>query len=335
MFLVRSNVFIDLEDDEITKGFEDLYNLNEITVKDLVLVFSGEIIENLFEFNLIRNIRDYKSFQSKPDNATVMLHDGVYLDAEKVLFSEEGLLSIIKPNFPIVTLSKIKKTLNTLRTTSCFVSNATHPLVHKYKGDYTIDEELFQILLLLGNPYLALRLERLVVDLQENSKKIELQLNKYLKIMYSDVFKGSFIKKLEKANEKSKDGNILDYIVKKSRNLPKKFNPTKITETFNNWFGKFNRFLSMKNDFISINNEFQKVKNFYSGPDQKMSYIDFIVGVTENEDQISSDFKNSLLKIRENLKEIKKSIDFTSEKELKLLNLDLEREIIENEEEEE
>ena len=47
MFLVRSNVFIDLEDDEITKGFEDLYNLNEITVKDLVLVFSGEIIEPL------------------------------------------------------------------------------------------------------------------------------------------------------------------------------------------------------------------------------------------------------------------------------------------------
>lgn len=335
MFLVRSNVFRDLEDDEITKGFESLYNLDEITVKDLVLVFSGEIIENLFEFNLIRNIRDYKSFQSKSDNTTVILHDGVYLDAEKVLFSEEGLLSIIKPNFPVVTLSKIKKTLNTLRTISCFVSNATHPLVHKYKEDYTIDEELFQILLLLGNPYLALRLERLVVDLQENSKEIELQLKKYLKIMYSDVFKGSFIKKLEKANEKSKDGNILDYIVKKSRNLPKKFNPTKITETFNNWFGKFNSFLSMKNDFISINNEFQKVKNFYSGPDQKMSYIDFIVGVTENEDQISSDFKNSLLKIRENLKEIKKVIDYTSEKELKLLNLDLEREIIENEEEEE
>jgi hypothetical protein len=66
-----------------------------------------------------------------------------------------------------------------------------------------------------------------------------------------------------------------------------------------------------------------------------MSYIDFIAGVTENEDQISTDFKNSLLKIRESLKEIKKVIDFTSEKELKLLNLDLEREIIENEEEEE
>lgn len=335
MYLVRFNVFRNLEDDEITKGFEDLYNLDEITIKDMVSLFSRETIEDLFEFNLIRNIRDYKSFQGKPDHTTIILHDGVYLDAEKVLFSEEGLLSIIKPNFPVVTLNKIKKTLNTLRTTSCFVSNATHPLVHKYKEDYTIDDELFQILFFLGNPYLALRLERLIVDLQENSKKIELQLNKYLKVLYSDVFKGPFLKKLEKANEKSKDGNILEYIVKKSRNLPKKFNPTELSETFNKWFDKFNSFLKLKYDFVSINEEFQNVINYYSGPDQKMSYINFIEGVTENEDQISTDIKNSLLKIRETLKEIKKVIDFTSEKELKLLNLDLEREIIENEEEEE
>ena len=42
MYLVRFNVFRNLEDDEITKGFEDLYNLDEITIKDMVSLFSGK-----------------------------------------------------------------------------------------------------------------------------------------------------------------------------------------------------------------------------------------------------------------------------------------------------
>jgi hypothetical protein len=70
-----------------------------------------------------------------------------------------------------MTEKKIKDALIKLRATMCQVTTKTHPLVHKYNNDYALDDDLYQIIFLLGNPYLALRLELLIVAMEQKIKE--------------------------------------------------------------------------------------------------------------------------------------------------------------------
>ncbi len=340
MYLVRNGVFQNLEDDDIIEGFEKVYQISDIDrlyKKNVEMLLPEEIIEEMFTYNLITNIKDFKTFEVKKDDYEIKIHNGVYLEAGNVLFSDEGLLIIIKSNFPEITMNKIKKTLNTLRGTMCQVSNVMHPLVNKFRDDFALDDNLYDIIFILGNPYLALRLEKLIVSVLEKAKEIQSKLDKYLKIFFPESLKPKFLQKVKKAGEIEKDGDqddLLEYIIEKSRNLPSKFDPKEKSELYWEWRGILNRFLLLKNNFTWIFNEIDKVKSFYSGKNQKMSYLKFIEEVTDKEDEINSIIKNSLLEIRKLLKDASEKLESLSEKEIKILNLDLEREIIDNEDDE-
>jgi len=337
MYLVRNQVFFDLKDDNVVDGFQQMYNLvdhGNLLVKDIKRLFPENVIEDMIVFKLITNVRDYTSFQDKADEFDIKINNGIYMDDKHVLFSEESLLAIIKPNFPQVTLKKITDGLKKLRTMMCQVSNLAHPLVHKYNEDYALDDDLYDIIFFLGNPYLTLRLEILIVDVEKKANEIEEELDKYLKVFYADVLKSQFMEKLEKAQKDVDSEDILEFIIKKSKNLPSKFNPTNRTELYDKWKKLFNELLQYKSDFKSINRDKESIQAYYSGKNRKISYLKFIEDVSNNQDEISKKIKDSLVKVRDRLKSIKETLDNLSIKDIKLLNLDLERELIENEEEE-
>jgi hypothetical protein len=170
MYLVRVHVFHNLEDDDIIDGFERLDRIGNPTIKDLQSALPEEIVEELFAYNLVKNLSNYSVFQQTPEGFNIkLLSDEVYIEGENIMFSEEGLLQIIKPFFPIVTLKKISDSLKKLRGIPCEKSNITHALVHKFDEDFALDDELYEILYFLGNPYLSLRLERFIVEIESKT----------------------------------------------------------------------------------------------------------------------------------------------------------------------
>ncbi len=335
MFLVRTHVYQNVEDDDIVEGFERLYRIGDPSVKELQETLPKDVIEELFAYNLVKNIESYTIFEQKPPDFTIkLLSDEVYIEGEKVMFSAEGLLRMIKPNFPIVTLKKINDSLKKLRGIPCEISNVTHPMVHKYDEDFALDDELYDILFFLGNPYLSLRLERFVVDIESKTTELENSINKRLKIFYSDILNSKFMQKLKKAIQQ-KDVEILEYVISKSKNLPMKFDPPEKTQIFLTWKATLSDLLLLKSTYFDIYTQIEDIKSYYSGRKQKMSYFTFIEQLTENEEKTSTYVRDSILEIRQKLKDSNDFIINHSEKELKLLNLDLEREVIEFEEEDE
>lgn len=345
MYLVRFNVFRNLEDENLTIAFDKISDptfQQNLTIKYMRTLLPEEIIREMFAFNMIRNLRNYSQFEDNDDDFVVKLVD-VYIgeSLENVLFAEEALLAIIKPFFPIITPKQISDGLRKLRAIMCQSTNVMHPLVHKYGNDYALDNDLYDILFLLGNPYLALRLELLVVDVEEKIKDIDSKIEKYMKIFYNDALRKGFINKISKAakwaDEPGKDRRILDYIIMKSRNLPDKFEPPEMVknmEIYQKWQNQFDEILRFKNQVNGAYDLIDNVKSYYSGPNQKMSYLTFIEEVTDNEEETSALIKKSLLEIREKLKQAYEFINDVSVKEIKLLNLDVERAVIENEEDE-
>ncbi|MBD3353195.1 MAG: hypothetical protein GF364_17075 [Candidatus Lokiarchaeota archaeon] len=345
MYLVRFNVFRNLEEEDLVDIFDQLYDpsfKNQITVGNLKRMFPGDIIREMFAFNIVTNIKNYKSFLAKEDDFQVRMLD-VYLDEtkENIMFSEESILGIIKPFFPRVTEKKISDALKNLRGIMCLHSACTHPLVHKYNNDYVLDDELYDIIFFLGNPYLALRLEQLVVSMKDKIDEINKEVEKYLKVFYNDSLKSSFIKMIKKAikwnEENNEEGNYLKYITVKGRKLPEKFNPSEYVqnmEIYDEWWNTFNKFIGYKYDCINASLQIEDIEAYYSGPKQKISYLTFIEKVTSNEEEISNVIKNSLVEIRKNLKEANDTMENIPIKEVKLLNLDVERAVIEHEKEE-
>jgi len=339
MFLVRIHVFHNLEDDDITNGFERLDKIGEVgdpSIKELRECLPGEVIEELFVYNLVKNIENHKIFQQKPEDFKIkLLSSEVYIEGEKVMFSDEGLLHIVKSYFPIVTLKKIQDSLKKLRGIPCETSNITHALVHKYDEDFALDDELYEILFFLGNPYLSLRLERFIVDVEQKTMELENTINKHLKIFHQDILSPKFMQKIKKAAGDPKVPDIFEFVLEKSRDLPLKFEPPEKSELFISWKSIFSQLLKIKASYFDIYSQIEQIKSFFSGKHQKMSYFSFIEQLTENEDVTSKFIRDSLLEIRQKLKESNEFLHDHSERELKLLNLDLEREVIEYEEEDE
>ena len=71
-----------------------------------------------------------------------------------------------------------------------------------------------------------------------------------------------------------------------------------------------------------------KLRAYYSGKKQTMPYMTFITKTTYDEDDISEKIKTLLIEARNALKRISITMNDYSKKDLKILNLDLERLII-------
>ena len=151
------------------------------------------------------------------------------------------------------------------------------------------------------------------------------------------------MKKLKQAKEKGKE-DYVKYLVEKSRKktLPLKFwaqfPENEIPDNYLEWKKSLNQLIKLKLNFNNINQKMDELRAYYSGKKQKMTYLEFIQKSTYDEDDISEKIKNLLIDARNSLKEVSVKLEKYPKKEMKLLNLDIERMIIEkglDEEEEE
>lgn len=343
MYIIRKELFQDLLDDDIIDQFETITSLDEPTVEDIKRICSTEFIKNLFQYRLITNLRSYSIFENKGNDVKIKFAKGLKLTHEDIseseeevhiFFNENYLERLISPVIPEMTLSKIHGALERLRAMMCPRSSKMHALVHKYGDFYVIDDDFYYIIEDFGNPYQALRIELMIRAMSKKYKEIENNLDEVLNQFDKSIVKAPVMKKLKKAEEKGKK-DYIKYLTEKSRKktFPLKFRiqfpDNEVPDKYLEWRESLNNIIKLKLNFIEINNKMNELRAYYSGKNQKLTYIDFIQKSTYDEDNISEKIKNLLIEARNSLKEISEKLEKYPKKQMKLLNLDIERMIIE------
>ena len=343
MYIIRKDLFQDLLDDDVIDQFETITSLDEPTVGDLVRICTGDFIRALFQYKFITNIRSYEMFQSKGNDVKIrfakglnLTHDEISESEEEVhiFFNEVYLERVLAPIIPEMTQTRILESLERLRAMMCPKSSMIHELVHKYGDYYVIDDDFYYIIEEFGNPYQALRIELMIRAMSKKYKEIERNINEVLNQFEPSIVKAPIMKKLKQAKEKGKE-DYVKYLVEKSRKktLPVKFRvefpENEIPDNYIEWKNSLNLLIKFKLNFNDIDIKMDELRGFYSGKNQKMTYINFIQKSTYDEDNISEKIKNLLIDARNSLKEVSEKLEKYPKKDMKLLNLEIERMIIE------
>ena len=343
MYIIRKDLFQDLLDDDVIEQFETITSLDEPTVGDLVRICTRDFIRALFQYKFITNIRSYKMFQSKGNDVKIrfakglnLTHDEISESEEEVhiFFNEVYLERVLALIIPEMTQTRILESLERLRAMMCPKSSMIHELVHKYGDYYVIDDDFYYIIEEFGNPYQALRIELMIRAMSKKYKEIERNINEVLNQFESSIVKAPIMKKLKQAKEKGKE-DYVKYLVEKSRKktLPVKFRvefpENEIPDNYLEWKNSLNNLIKFKLNFNDIDIKMDELRGFYSGKNQKMTYINFIQKSTYDEDNISEKIKNLLIDARNSLKEVSEKLEKYPKKDMKLLNLEIERMIIE------
>ncbi len=343
MYIIRKELFQDLLDDDLLESFEMLLHLEEITVGDLTRICTSDFIKNLISFHIITNVKSYTAFEVKPDHHKIRIAKGLQIAHESltdleeevhIFMTEQVLERIIAPLIPELTLSRIETALKRLRAMMCPRTAMIHPLVHKYGDFWVIDDDFFYIIEELGNPYQALRVELMIRQMSEKYGEIRSRINHLLEIFDEELPKSKMMKKFENAVIKKKS-DFISYLEEKSRKkslkvkFRLKFPDGEKPELYLNWKENLNKIIDLRLKFDQIDQDMEKLRNYYSGKNQVLSYMSFIQKTTFDEDNISSNIRDLLIEARNKLKYISAQIDNFDEKDLKILNLDLERLIIE------
>lgn len=342
MYIIRKDLFQDLLDDDLMDAYDMLLTLEEPTVGDLKRICTMDFIKALIGFHLITNVKSVPAFSVKPDHHKIRIAPGLKLAHESLtdleeevhIFMTEAVLErIIVPIIPELTFSRIQAALKRLRAMMCPRTSVIHPLVHKYGDFWVLDDDFFYIIEELGNPYQALRIELMIRQMAEKYKEIQDQINSYLEIFGKDLSKAKMMKKFSDANKKKKT-DYLAYLVEKSRKKsldPKfrlQFAENETPALYQEWKQTLNKLIDLRIKFDSIDQDMENMQRYYSGKDQIMSYMAFIQKTTFDEDDISTKIRNLLVDARNKLKFIKEELENYEEKTLKILNLDIERMII-------
>ena len=125
------------------------------------------------------------------------------------------------------------------------------------------------------------------------------------------------------------------YLAKKSRKttLPIKFRvefpPNEIPEEYSRWKLSVNTLIGLKLQFDEIDKKMNDLRAYYSGKNQVMPYLTFIAKTTYD-DTLADQVKSLLVDARNELKAIKQGAAVYPKKEMKLLNLTIERLLIED-----
>lgn len=343
MFILRKELFQDLLDDDLMDEFETITGVEEPTAGDLRRICSPDLIKSLFQFHIITNIKNFSVFQMKGDHIKIRFAAGLKLAREELseseeevhIFFQENLLErVIVPDINEMTQVRIHASLERLRAMMCPKTSVIHELVHKYGDYYVIDDDFYYIIEELGNPYQALRIEIMIRAMADKYTEIEQDLNDYLAVFDKEIYKSTMMKKFRKAKDLNKI-DFLKYLQEKSRkkSLTSKFRvefpKDETPDEYEEWKKTFNILIGLKLTFDEINTKMDKLRAYYSGKKQVMPYMTFITKSTYDEDNISETIKTLLIEARNALKQISTTMTDYNKKELKILNLDLERLIIE------
>ena len=344
MFIVRKELFQDLIDDDLMESFDLVMDLEEPDCGDLRRYCSSDLIKNFFQYHVVSNIRSYSAFLMKGDHVKLRLSPGIRLVHEEIDELEEEVHIFLKETYlerlitaaiPEMTQIRIHAALERLRAMMCPKTPVMHTLVHKYGEEWVLNDDLYYLIEELGNPFQALRIELMIRAMSVKYREVEVELDGILAQFDPNLPKAKWMGKLRKVPTTTlgTTSDYVAYLAKKSRKstLPIKFRvefpPKEIPDLYSQWKLAVNTLIGLKLQFDAIDQKMNDLRAYYSGKNQVMPYLTFIEKTTYD-DVLADRVKSLLLEARNALKTIKQGASVYPKKEMKLLNLTIERLII-------
>ena len=279
----------------------------------------------------MKNIRSIREFQEKDNDFIIKLgEETITIENNIISVPDDTLFLIINKKFKSLSRRNFNLALTRLKGVRCEKSSVIHPLIIGIgEHDYTIPDDIYYILDQYGNIYQAIKIEITIEAFYQRFKEIQDKINKYIKIVEPTLNTKLVVKKINKAIEENKD--IIQNLKDEKVELSEKFDFDKIdkdNDIFKQWNSKLLSLLKLRFQIEQIDDKLKDLKNYYSGKNKKLNYLEFIEKVSFNEDGLVNNIQNSLIGFRKKLVEIKDQVEEITEKDLKLLNLDYERLVI-------
>ncbi len=331
LYVIRNDLFKDLNENILIESFERVLVLDDIYKNNIVNLWDEEFIEIYIDLGLMKNIRSLREFQQKDNDFIIKLgEETITIENNIISVPDDTLFLIINKKFKSLSRRNFNLALTRLKGVRCEKSSVIHSLIIGIgEHDYTIPDDFYYILDQYGNIYQAIKIEITIETFYQRFNEIKDKINKYIKIIEPALNTKLVMKKINKAIEENKE--IIQYLKDEKTELSEKFNFEKIDKDhhiFKQWNSQLISLLKIRYQIDQIDDKLIELKNYYSGKNKKYKYLEFIEKVSFNEDGLVNNIQNSLIEFRKKLVEINDQVEETSEKDLKLLNLDFERLVI-------
>jgi len=333
LYIIRNELFRDLKDPKIIESYNRVLALDEIYKGNIITFWEEEFTNIAIDLGLFKNIRSIREFEKKDQDFIIKLGDTtITLEGDTISVPADTLYLMITKKFKFLTKRNFNIALTQLKGVRCEYNGMIHPFIYQIGDeDYTLSDELYYILDQFGNIYQALKIENTIERFYERLKEILEKVIEFIAIFDSTLNNKQAIKKINQAIEENKD--IIEYLKEENISLSEKFEYEKIDKSepiFKDWHSRFIQLLRSRYRIENIEQEINKLRNYYSGTEKKYDYLEFIEKVSFNEDDIVDHIRNDLLEARNKLIEINDIIKKLNKKQIKLLNLDYERYLVES-----
>ena len=329
LYVIRNDLFRDLNDSELIKSYEKVLILDEIYKNNILNFWTDEFIEVAVELGLFKNIRSMREFQQKEGDFIIRLgEETVTIENDTISVPDHTLFLIINKKFKFLTKRNFNSALIKLKGVRCETSNIIHPFVSEIGDhDYTLPDDVYYILDQYGNTYQAIKIEITIEGVYQRYLEIKEKIDEFIDIFEPKLRTKTILKKVYEAIRKDKD--IFKHLKEEKIELPEKFVQNGIdVEIFNDWNSKILLLLNYSFQMQQIEKKILEIRKYYSGKGKVFNYLEFIEKVSFNEDNIVTTIQSALIKLREELIGMNNELAKLTKKELKLLNLDFERYLV-------
>lgn len=334
LYIIRNDLFRDLTDEDLIEAYNRVLILDEIFKGNLLSFWDEEFIEIALDLGLIKNIRTKREFDQKEQDFIVKLgEETITIEGNTISVPADTLYLMITKKFNSVNRRDYNLALTRLKSVRCEVSGAIHPFIFQIgENDYTISDDLYYILDQFGNIYQTIKIENTVEGFAERFIEIYEKLVELIELYDTGLTNKKATEKANKAIEQGKD--IIKFLKDENISLSDKFKFDKVDKSesiFKDWHSRLIQLLNFRYKMNNIEKQIKEIKQYYSGKDKKYNYLEFIEMVSFNEEGIVDKIRNDLITLREKIIGINDIISKLTKKQIKLLNLDFERFLIEQE----
>jgi len=328
LFLIRKEYLKNMEDPRREDFFIKFSNLEAPSVGFIRSYKDEQLIDVCLELGIFTNIKDRRDFDRKDDDFELKSLKGIRVDEDTILVDPDALFRILKKTGKSYNKALVNKTLKELTGIICQNTPQIHSFVKQADEEYYLANDIYQILESYCNPYQALRIELTIEGFGERVEDWDKKLKKFIRNMDPILLKADFQKLVNKAAEEQQDSDIIQYILDKDKELPKKFKPEDPPELFPKWKDLVNLLLRSNIQVEIISKKSEELIALYSGKNQKHPYFEFMKLVAFNEDGIVDAIQEQLISARKDLLEIQQQFGKYTDHLVKLVNLDYERALL-------
>ena len=320
LYIIRKDLFKNIIDEKLIDAYNHILSLDEVYKGNILSFFDENFINIATDLGIFKNIRNINDFDQKEHDFIIKLGENpIIIRDNTILVPEEILFMIISRKFKKITKRNYNLALLRLKGVRCEVSSIIHPFIYEIgEKNYTLSDDLYNLLDPLGNIYRAIKVELTIEKFYEKFTQIQNRIINVIQIFDIFINRREIIKKI---NNILKDSDLeLEYVNKKEETKNTKFKEQKllfheieiqIKITENKGFklklsnSNYQKLINYRTQMKNIEEQILEMRKNYSLKNKKYNYLEFIKNISEKEHNI----QNGLISLREEIKVVKSLVN--------------------------